>query len=255
MDCLLFPFDKPSGCQLLRIVEIGVRVLNSMSRCALFRAANYPVAAPPLFKRFGHHKWWQLRLTCGATTETSACGEKPHMEEFKMQGIKTRDVEIAQLFETASKIASRYGRIGLSEPEDIVQKTMIKVLDKNDGRKPSVAWMRAVLRNIARDEMRSATRDFKNMISESDNDEEHGSILECDFASSYKAEPVEFDLMPKLKEMLAKLSLPLQRVLVLHVEGYSYEEIAAMTKVNIGTVRSRLFYARRKARHLLRDMQ
>src|SRR6201996_439966 len=55
------------------------------------------------------------------------------------------------------------------------------------------------------------------------------------------------ELQKKLNEALLKLSEPHRMVVVLHdVQGVSHEEIAEIMGCNIGTVRSRLFYARKQ---------
>ena len=55
------------------------------------------------------------------------------------------------------------------------------------------------------------------------------------------------ELQKKLNEALMKLSEPHRMVVVLHdVQGQSHEEIAEIMNCNIGTVRSRLFYARQQ---------
>jgi RNA polymerase sigma factor (sigma-70 family) len=55
------------------------------------------------------------------------------------------------------------------------------------------------------------------------------------------------ELQKKLNEALLKLSEPHRMVAVLHdVQGMSHEEIAEIMDCNVGTVRSRLFYARQQ---------
>jgi RNA polymerase sigma factor (sigma-70 family) len=55
------------------------------------------------------------------------------------------------------------------------------------------------------------------------------------------------ELQKKLNEALLKLSEPHRMVVVLHdVQGLSHDEIAEIMDCNIGTVRSRLFYARQQ---------
>jgi RNA polymerase sigma-70 factor (ECF subfamily) len=55
------------------------------------------------------------------------------------------------------------------------------------------------------------------------------------------------ELQEKLNTALMKLSEPHRLVVVLHdVQGLSHEEIAKVMDCNIGTVRSRLFYARQQ---------
>lgn len=62
------------------------------------------------------------------------------------------------------------------------------------------------------------------------------------------------ELQEKLNEALLKLSEPHRLVVILHdVQGLSHEEIAKVMDCNIGTVRSRLFYARQQLQAYLAD--
>lgn len=65
------------------------------------------------------------------------------------------------------------------------------------------------------------------------------------------------ELQKKLNEALMQLSEPHRMVVVLHdVQGLSHEEIAEILDCNIGTVRSRLFYARQQLQgHLAEYLQ
>jgi RNA polymerase sigma-70 factor (ECF subfamily) len=62
------------------------------------------------------------------------------------------------------------------------------------------------------------------------------------------------ELQEKLNEAMQKLSEPHRLVVTLHdVQGTSHEEIAKIMGCNIGTVRSRLFYARQQLQAYLSD--
>jgi RNA polymerase sigma factor (sigma-70 family) len=62
------------------------------------------------------------------------------------------------------------------------------------------------------------------------------------------------ELQEKLNEALLKLSEPHRLVVTLHdVQGLAHEEIAEIMDCNIGTVRSRLFYARQQLQGYLSD--
>lgn len=179
-----------------------------------------------------------------------------------MQGMQRTDGEIGSMFEAAKRMAGRYGRIGLLEPDDVVQSAMLKLLNKNDGRQTTIGWLYKVVRSAAMDAGRCAARDARAVWR---NEDEDGVRCVCERADEHgylhmhgtyigRKEDVEIDLMSQLKDMLGKLSDPLRQVLVLHSEGFSYQEIASLTGANIGTVRSRLHYARKKAKDLLGDM-
>jgi RNA polymerase sigma-70 factor (ECF subfamily) len=62
------------------------------------------------------------------------------------------------------------------------------------------------------------------------------------------------ELQEKLNEALSKLSEKHRLVVVLHdIEGMSHEEIAKILDCNVGTVRSRLFYARQQLQQFLSE--
>jgi RNA polymerase sigma-70 factor (ECF subfamily) len=62
------------------------------------------------------------------------------------------------------------------------------------------------------------------------------------------------ELQEKLNAAMLKLSEPHRLVVALHdVQGMSHEEIAEVMECNIGTVRSRLFYARQQLQGYLSD--
>lgn len=62
------------------------------------------------------------------------------------------------------------------------------------------------------------------------------------------------ELQEKLNEAMLKLSEPHRLVVTLHdVQGLAHEEIAQIMDCNVGTVRSRLFYARQQLQATLSD--
>ena len=62
------------------------------------------------------------------------------------------------------------------------------------------------------------------------------------------------ELQEKLNAAMLKLSEPHRLVVTLHdVQGLSHEEIAEIMDCNVGTVRSRLFYARQQLQAYLSD--
>ncbi|HTQ50374.1 MAG TPA: sigma-70 family RNA polymerase sigma factor [Candidatus Acidoferrales bacterium] len=95
----------------------------------------------------------------------------------------------------------------------------------------------------------------------------HLSLNDLDFNTEHDPDLVAFisdktprrdaglnELQEKLNTALMKLSEPHRLVVVLHdVQGLSHEEIAKVMDCNIGTVRSRLFYARQQLQAWLSD--
>ena len=62
------------------------------------------------------------------------------------------------------------------------------------------------------------------------------------------------ELGRRIRDALGQLSEDHRQVIVMReIEGLSYEEIAAAVPCSLGTVMSRLFYARKKLQELLKD--
>lgn len=62
------------------------------------------------------------------------------------------------------------------------------------------------------------------------------------------------ELGQRIQDAISRLSPDHRQVVVLReVEGLSYEEIAQMVPCSLGTVMSRLFYARKKLQEMLKD--
>lgn len=62
------------------------------------------------------------------------------------------------------------------------------------------------------------------------------------------------ELQEKLNDALQKLSLKHRTVVILHeIEGLEHAEIAEITKTSVGTVRSRLHYAKHQLQAYLKD--
>ncbi len=86
-------------------------------------------------------------------------------------------------------------------------------------------------------------------------------MLRDEFANA----PIEFETAPddllireeqeaEFMRLLNQLPPPQRSVLLLHfVEGFSLEEIAGITGVSVGTVKSRLHYAKKALRKLLEE--
>lgn len=163
--------------------------------------------------------------------------------------------KLKEMLETAYKYAHHHGRIGIHDVDDIVQNVMLKMIAR-DPMPATTGWLYKTVRSVAYDALRTQYRHRKyiEFYTQSEafyvnEDTLHSSERFENVAA--KQNDVEIDLMPRLKGVLAKLSSPLRVALILHVEGYSNEEIAQMTKTNVGTVKSRIFYARRRAQRLM----
>lgn len=137
---------------------------------------------------------------------------------------------------------------------DAVQEGFIKVfthLDGFEGRSSFKTWLLRVVSNAALDLGRQRSRRDQLHKDELHNDPEREPQSPPDDPGR---ELERSDLRLMLLKALAKLPEAQRRTFVLHVDGeMSYREVAETLKISIGTVMSRLFYARQKLRALLAE--
>ncbi len=139
---------------------------------------------------------------------------------------------------------------------DIVQETMIKFyLNKNSYKSFAKfsTWIYTIAGNLAKNELKRRKR--RNILSLSnDYDEqplqvEDGSILQPDVILDGK---IKNEMIQKA---LLKVRPVYREVVILRdIQGFSYEEIAEMTKLSIGTVKSRINRGRTKLQKLLKNI-
>jgi DNA-directed RNA polymerase specialized sigma24 family protein len=179
-----------------------------------------------------------------------------------MESCIEKKEEMRSISRRALQLARKFGTIGIQDPEDMAQNAMIKVLNKNNGSPITLRWLSKTVFCVAMDAGRLAIRGGTPVVFDLYEDYVK-AVCECpdeqgqfhtDGLYVARKPDVEIDVMPRVRKMLSRLSPPLRQALVLHVEGYSSPEIAAMTNTNVGTVRSRLFYARRRAKLELADL-
>jgi RNA polymerase sigma-70 factor (ECF subfamily) len=170
------------------------------------------------------------------------------------------DEAFQQLQEELEPQIRRFVRrlIGSSFAEDdIIQDTFI-ALYRNLDRIEPIEKLRPYLYGIARNRCYTELRSTRRMEAVSIDDEPEldfgeTSIILADDASP--PEEVTHWLMLHLEVQQAMSKLPeLQRqVLVMYSEeNLSYQEIAEIMNISVGTVKSRIFYAKRALRSLLR---
>ena len=148
------------------------------------------------------------------------------------------------------RVALRFVR-GSAEASDLVQEACLRAFRNLDQLKQpdaARAWIFTILRSVY---LREAERRGASRIPLADaelsptdgrwNDLEPGS-------------PLRGALLDEIRRTTLRLALPFREVLVLaHVGGFSYEEIARILDVPIGTVMSRLSRARQEVRELLHE--
>ena len=136
---------------------------------------------------------------------------------------------------------------------DAVQEGFVKALTHLDSfqrRSSFKTWLLRVVSNAALDLGRQrGRREAVSLEAAETRDADLPALLVAD-ESSLKLDRAE--LRGLLDQALQTLSEPQRQTFVLHAEaGLSYREVAEVMAISIGTVMSRLFYARQKLRQYL----
>jgi RNA polymerase sigma-70 factor (ECF subfamily) len=126
-------------------------------------------------------------------------------------------------------------------------------LDRFHGRSSFKTWLLRVVCNAALDVGRQRKRDERVPQAPRDASPDR---FGPDDAPPADAGLERADLRRAIDAALARLPAPQRQTFVLHVEGgLTYREVADALGISIGTVMSRLFYARQKLKDLLASAQ
>jgi len=117
-------------------------------------------------------------------------------------------------------------------------------------------WMTRIVINLCLDQLRKQkrqrTESIEAMTEESGGVERHMPVLTVNPTAGLERQ----ELRQRIDRALSQLSYEHRTVLVLHeFEEMEYKQIAKAMDCSIGTVMSRLFYARRKLAALLVDLK
>jgi len=145
------------------------------------------------------------------------------------------------------------------EAVDLSQEAWVKGwqrLVQFQGESSFTTWMTRIVINLCLDQLRKRKRQRAESIEEMD--EESGGVeRQMPVVTVNPTEGMErAELRVRIDEALGKLSEAHRTVLVLHeFEHMEYKNIAKTMNCSIGTVMSRLFYARQKMASLLQDLK
>jgi RNA polymerase sigma-70 factor (ECF subfamily) len=117
-------------------------------------------------------------------------------------------------------------------------------------------WMTRIIINLCLDQLRKQkrqrTESIEAMDQESGGVERHMPVVTVNPTAGLE----RAELRKRIDKALGQLSHEHRTVLILHeFEDLEYKEIAKKMECSIGTVMSRLFYARRKMAALLQDLK
>lgn len=145
------------------------------------------------------------------------------------------------------------------EAIDLSQEAWVKAwqrLKQFQGDSSFVTWMTRIVINLCLDQIRKNKRQRAESIEQIEEDL-GGVERQMPTVTVNPTEGLERgELRKRIDEALGKLSYEHRTVLILHeFEDLEYKEIAKRMQCSIGTVMSRLFYARRKMAALLMSLK
>jgi RNA polymerase sigma-70 factor (ECF subfamily) len=134
---------------------------------------------------------------------------------------------------------------------DLMQETYFRALSNRDKFAAGTnlkAWLLTIMRNIFINDYRRNSR-RKTVFDNS----ESGVLLELSGESASNAAEGDF-VMSDLKAALRHLDPEYRVPFIRHHEGYKYHEIAEDLNLPIGTVKSRIFFARKRMKEYLKSI-
>jgi RNA polymerase sigma-70 factor, ECF subfamily len=149
-----------------------------------------------------------------------------------------------------------------TEAWDLAQEAFIKAwraMPTFKGDSAFYTWLFRITHNVAFDWMRKKKiRADGNEFDDSRAD--HGIAAGAEAVARAVPAPdtamKQAELGQRIREAIAQLSPDHQQVILLReVEGLAYDEIASAMQCSVGTVMSRLFYARKKLQEILHDLR
>jgi len=136
--------------------------------------------------------------------------------------------------------------------KDLLQDTYLKALyykDKYEEVANFKAWVFTIMKNTFINDYRKSVRENRAF----DNSETLSLInnLTESQLSKPESEFIYKEINKDIDALADELKIPFR----MHTEGYKYQEIAENLNLKIGTVKSRIFFARKKLMETLNDYQ
>ena len=159
----------------------------------------------------------------------------------KILGIQKNMFSFAMLL-----TANRY------DAEDLLQETTLRVLDNKEKYADNInfkGWVLTIMRNIFINNYRKEIRN-QNVIDQT------GDLYQLNvFEDSRWENPEEHMSIKEIYFIINSLSEELKKPFSLFLDGYKYNEISDKLALPLGTVKSRIFFARRELQRNLNEVR
>ncbi|MGC6533497.1 MAG: RNA polymerase sigma factor [Flavobacteriales bacterium] len=138
----------------------------------------------------------------------------------------------------------------VDDAEDLLQETMVKALRYRNNFAEGTnikGWLYTIMRNIFINNYKR--KKFQNTITDSTENQYY-----LNQNTKYSADSVTWHISEKdINKAIDKLSDTFQVPFTMFLEGFHYDEIAEHLSIPMGTVKSRIFHARKKLQEDLVD--
>jgi RNA polymerase sigma factor (sigma-70 family) len=137
----------------------------------------------------------------------------------------------------------------VEDAKDLTQETMLKAIRYKDYYTPKTnfkAWIFTIMRNIFINQYRRKVKSKTIFDNSTD-------LFLLNSSTEKRDSPYNHIASGEIAEQLEKLSDEYKEPFEMHYLGFKYKEIAEKLEIPIGTVKSRIFIARKKLMNLLPD--
>ncbi|MEZ5146471.1 MAG: RNA polymerase sigma factor [Bacteroidales bacterium] len=138
------------------------------------------------------------------------------------------------------------------DADDLIQDTFLKAITNKDKFDPATnlkAWVYTIKKNTFINKYRKDTK--VNTIIDSTKDLYYLNNSNSADSATPDSDYNHGELVKVIDELQDDHRIPFQ----MHFQGYKYKEIAETLNLSIGTVKSRIFFSRKKLMEKLRDFQ
>ena len=165
---------------------------------------------------------------------------------------------LKEIYPDIMRVAMKMTRYDRENAEDLVQKTLMKALEKQELYKGGnlVGWIVTIMKNIFRDELRKIKNiKFVDIDAPEPPKEDTKIIEDIDIQDDDDGKKIDLkERVRQIKKILKTMSGNCQSILTLIGEEYKYKEISERLNMPLGTVMSNLLRCRKKLHQKLYGM-
>jgi RNA polymerase sigma factor (sigma-70 family) len=162
-------------------------------------------------------------------------------------------VELKRVYKEVRIAAHKRGKVGIHDYEDIAQEAMIRYLNKPARCFTPLKWISLAVNCVTWDFCRKRYTMKAGGESTLITGVMYQDWLKAEFATAVCESPAEAIMDRKYLEiaLIGLLGEGTFEIFKLYADGFSYQEIAERLNIKLGTVRSKIHYAKTKARKML----